>query len=105
MSVAYCLLEEARAAKLRTNNKRAEPWKISALPDSGLNSMPTRSLKITSGPGCRRKDEPAPRIEHRQFVRLLEEELAFEMMTEEQRAADRLEEEIVSWLTAGEAGT
>jgi hypothetical protein len=35
---------------------------------------------------------------------LLEEELAFQSMTEEQRAVERLEERILVWLSSEESG-
>jgi hypothetical protein len=48
-----------------------------------------------------RESELAPLVlERRRFVRLLKEELAFQRMTEEQKTAERWEEQIVVWMTA-----
>lgn len=58
------------------------------------------------GPRPRRGDaeweHPGLSIERMRFVLLLKEELAYESMTEEQRAADRLEDQIVSWMSHAE---
>jgi hypothetical protein len=52
----------------------------------------------------REEQRAALSVEHRQFLLLLKEELAFQSMTEDERAADRLEEQIVLWLSSGETG-
>jgi hypothetical protein len=49
-------------------------------------------------------ERSALRIEHQRFVRLLREELAFQSMTEHQKAADRFEEQVVSWLAGDDPG-
>lgn len=48
------------------------------------------------------EERSAHELEQRRFVLLLKEEIAFASMTEAQKAADRFEEQVVSWLTSGD---
>jgi hypothetical protein len=52
----------------------------------------------------REEERAALSVEHHQFLLLLKEELAFQSMTDEQRTADRLEEQILLWLSSRETG-
>lgn len=50
------------------------------------------------------KEHLAHKLERRRFVLLLVEEIAYRSMTEEQKAVERFEERVASWLTGEETG-
>jgi hypothetical protein len=74
------LRDEERAARIRIQQRHAH------LPQEGW------------------VERSALLIERRRFIRLLKEELAFQSMTEQQKAVERFEEQVVSWLVGDDDG-
>ncbi|MDR3638348.1 MAG: hypothetical protein P4L84_31385 [Isosphaeraceae bacterium] len=76
--------DEARAARLRTVQRLA--WHVRRQRLSRLWEHERAALAL----------------EQRGFVLILKEELAWQAMTPEQAMADRMEEQVIGWLTAGD---
>jgi len=98
------LLEARRLVRLRDEEHAGqilEEQRLARLHEERTGAGPLEAPRVA---GLRDEERYASLIEQRRFILLLKEELAFESMTDEQKAAERLEEQIVDWLSADESG-
>jgi hypothetical protein len=91
--IAARMRAEQRAARLLEAQRLAhflEAWRAAAR---------LEAQRLTA---AREEERAELLVVQRRFIRLLEEELAFQSMTDEQKAVERLEEQIVAWVSGVE---
>jgi hypothetical protein len=98
------LLEARRLVKLCEEEQAKQSLEKLEIARFQESRRITASLKAQRGTRLRQEEHSALRTEQQRFIVLLKEELAFQSMTGEQRANERLEELIVSWLSGDESG-
>jgi hypothetical protein len=98
------LLVERSLARLREEERARQILEAQRLARLQEERKAAAFLEAQRLVQSRQEERSASLIEQRRFVLLLKEELAFESMTEEQKAAGWLEEQIVFWLSSDECG-
>jgi hypothetical protein len=92
------LLEARRLVRLRDEERAGQILEEQGLARSQEEPTAVAAREAQRLAWLREEERSAFLIEQRRFILLLKEELAFESMTDEQKAAERLEEQVVYWL-------
>jgi hypothetical protein len=98
------LYGEKVAARLRHEREMAQTLEMERMTRLREEREAARQHEISRAARLDKEERSARLAEDRRAARLLKEGMAYESMSEEQQAARRLEDEIASWLTSGEAG-
>jgi hypothetical protein len=97
------LVERRRLERAREEQEvalRAEELRIARLEEEREAARLAESSRVAQ---LKEREQLARAIEERRVARLVREQIAYQAMTDDQKAAWRLEEEIVSWVSVDEA--
>jgi hypothetical protein len=98
------LVEAHRIVKLRDEERAAAILERHRLVRLGEEARIAASQEAQRRARLRAAVHSELQSEQQRFVRLLKEELAYQAMTEAQKAVERFEEQVVSWLNDDESG-